>query len=27
MRLPDRALAEIFPGLPPAHSEVDRIIA
>jgi uncharacterized protein (DUF1501 family) len=27
MRLPDRALAEVFPGLPPARSEVDRIIA
>jgi uncharacterized protein (DUF1501 family) len=27
MRLPDRALSEIFPGLPPARSEVDRIIA
>jgi len=27
MRLPDRALSEIFPGLPPAHPDIDRIVA
>ena len=27
MRLPDRALSEIFPGLSPARSDIDRIFA
>jgi uncharacterized protein (DUF1501 family) len=27
MRLPDRALVEVFPGLPPARSDIGRIIA
>jgi uncharacterized protein (DUF1501 family) len=27
LRIPDRALSEIFPGFAPAHSELDRIIS
>jgi uncharacterized protein (DUF1501 family) len=27
LRLPDRALSEIFPGFAPAHSDIDRIIS
>jgi uncharacterized protein (DUF1501 family) len=27
LRLPDRALAELFPGFTPPHSEIDKIVA